>query len=173
VVQSDDDVMFEAGAAAERLDLSASGMRRLAVIFEQVHGELPRKPDAKGRVSESSGRLYSGEVLRQLETARAMVEAERYPTIREALQALLRGEPADLPAEVGVGAQVNSAEAWRVVLGELREVRAELVALRSEVATGRALPEGEQVAETTTGESSGVLVRVALWLEQRLHKGRG
>jgi hypothetical protein len=165
-VQSDGDVMFEAGAAAERLNLSVSGLRRLGVIFEQVHGELPRKPDAKGRVSESSGRLYSVEVLRQLETARAMVEAERYPTIREALRALLRGEPADLPAEVGTGAQVNSSEAWRMVLGELREVRAELTALRSEVATGRALPEGQQGAETATGEPSGVLVRVAIWLER-------
>ncbi len=171
-MQSDGDVMFEAGAAAERLNLSASGMRRLGVIFEQVHGELPRKPDAKGRVSESSGRLYSGEVLRQLETARAMVEAERYPTIREALRALLRGEPADLPAEVGTGAQVNSSEAWRMVLGELREVRAELTALRSEVATGRALPEGQQVAETATGEPSGVFVRVAVWLERRF-RGQG
>jgi hypothetical protein len=162
--------MFEAGAAAERLNLSVSGLRRLGVIFEQVHGELPRKPDAKGRVSESSGRLYSVEVLEQLETARAMVEAERYPTIREALRALLRGEPADLPAEVGTGAQVNSGEAWRMVLGELREVRAELTALRSEVATVRALPEGQQVAETATGAPSGVLVRVATWLERVLRR---
>ncbi len=170
-MQNDGDVMFEAGAAAERLALSVSGMRRLAVIFEQVHGELPRKPDAKGRVSESSGRLYSVEVLEQLETARAMVEAERYPTIREALRALARGEPADLPAEVATGARGASSEAaWRAVLGELREVRAELVALRSEVATGRALPEGEQVAETVTGESSGVFVRLALWLERVLRR---
>jgi len=166
-------IVFEAGAAAERLGVSPSGMRRLAVIYEGVHGDLPRKPDVKGNISEASGRLYSGEVLGRLEAARAMVEAERYPTIREALQALRRGEPTDLPAEVATGARGASSDAaWRAVLVELREVRAELAALRSEVATGRALPQGEPATETATSETPGVLVRVALWLERRL-RGQG
>lgn len=63
-------IVFEAGAAAERLGVSPSGMRRLAVIYEQVHGDLPRRTDAKGRVTESAGRLYSGEVLGRWETSR-------------------------------------------------------------------------------------------------------
>lgn len=155
--------VFEAEAAAERLSVSPSGLRRLAVIYEQVHGELPRKG--------KTGRLYSGEVLGQLEAARAMVEAERYPTIKEALQALERGELPDLPAEVATGARAGSDETLRAVVAELREVRAELAALRSEVATGRALPEGERATGSATGAAPGVLVRVAMWLEQRLRLG--
>lgn len=52
-----------------------------------------------------------------------------------------------------------------------KEMQAEVEALRSEVVTGRSLPEDEQVTETARGESSGVLVRAAMWLEQLLRRG--
>lgn len=87
-----------------------------------------------------------------------MVEAERYPTIREALQALKRGSCPTPPAEVATGAVGASAEVWQAVVAELREMRAEL----------GALPEGERATATATGAAPGVLVRVAMRLERRL-----
>ncbi len=174
-MQSDGDVMLEAGVAARRLGVSPSGMRRLAVIYEQVCGDLPRKSNAAGEVSHTSGRLYPGEALERLEAARAMVAAERYPTIREALHGLMRGEPADMPRGVATGSQGGSGEALGALLAELREVRAELAALRSEVATLRALPGGERLpaVEGRGAGEDGPAVRVVRWLERRLRGGRG
>ena len=45
--------IIPAGEAARELGVSVSGLRRLIVIYEEVHGELPRK-GAKGRMRVSS-----------------------------------------------------------------------------------------------------------------------
>lgn len=58
-----------------------SGLRRYATLYEQVHGELPRRPNTQSR-------LYPGEALERLAAARQLVETERAKSILEALQAL-------------------------------------------------------------------------------------
>ncbi len=171
--------LLEAGAAAEQLGLSPSGLRRVAAIYEAVHGELPRKRDTKAR-------LYPAEALERLTTARRLVEAEVYRSIGEALQALERGVPVDLTAEplevAPVRSQAVPNEALGVLLGELRglreenaEIRAELRALRSEVGELRRLPPASMVSrddEPAVVEVEGPFVRAARWLERRLRGGR-
>jgi DNA-binding transcriptional MerR regulator len=149
--------LYEAGAAAERLGVSPSGLRRYASLYEQVHGELPRKVNTKNR-------LYPGEALERLAAAKQLVEAERYKSILEALEALEQGVQPDLPAtEVQVvgGLQGDTALA---LLDELRAVRLELVEMRAEMQTLAALPPADKGA----GAEAGLLVRLAARLEQWL-----
>lgn len=157
--------MLEAGAAGERLDVSPSGLRRLAAIYEGVYGPLPRK--GKG------GRLFSGEALEALTAARRLVEAERFGTIREALEAFKRGERPDRWLETLEAPHAGSQALSEAVLGELRALRGEVEALRVEVATSRQLPGGESAREAprSGGEKDGPLVRAARWLERMLRRG--
>ncbi len=178
-------MVHEAGAAAEQLGLSPSGLRRVAAIYEAVHGELPRKQDTRAR-------LYPAEALERLTTARRLVEAEVYRSIGEALEALVRGVPVNLTVELSDAAPVRSQavpnEALGVLLGELRglreenaEIRAELRALRSEVGELRRLPVASVTSPTdlldpdepAAVEVEGPFVRAARWLERRLRGGRG
>ena len=158
-------MLLEAGAAAEQLGVSPSGMRRLAVIYEQVHGPLLRRG--------GGGRLFSSEALEALETARRVVELEQVATIREALQRLKEGERLEMTLEAVEGAPVNAQVLSGAVVRELRALRAEVEALRSEVAT-RGLPEG-QTGGAGAGwpDAPGPFVRFAVWLERRLRGGRG
>jgi hypothetical protein len=101
-------------------------------------------------------------------------------SIRDALLAVESGAVPSADAALALGQDGRVVEALGVVAARLealqdsnQELRAEVEALRGEVATGRALPEGEQGAEVATGAPSGALVRVATWLERLLHKGRG
>lgn len=77
--------------AARLLEVSGSGLRRLAEIYAEVHGELPRDDSTKG---ERKARLWPAEALERLQAARALVQANRYPSIKEALEALEHGEVA-------------------------------------------------------------------------------
>ncbi len=161
------------GSAARRLGVSPSGLRRLAGAYSEVYGELQK--DASG-----TSRIWSGEAVARLESARALMAAGRARSIKDALLAVEGGATPSADAALALGQDGRVVEALGVVAARLeavlesnRRLEAEVEALRREVATSRALPEGEQGAETVTGKSSGVLVRVATWLEQRLHKGRG
>jgi DNA-binding transcriptional MerR regulator len=159
--------LLEAGAAAERLGVSPSGLRRYASLYEQVHGELPRKVNTENR-------LYSGESLERLATARRLVEVKRYKSILEALEALEQGvqpEQIDVP---GSGIQVVGGlqgDAALALLDELRAVRAELVALRednrqmrAEMQKLAALPPADEVAGRETGLLTRLAARVERWL---------
>lgn len=63
---------------AERLQVSSSGLRRLAAIYEGVHGALPKDP--------MGGRLWSPQAVARLEAAKALVDAGRVKSVREALE---------------------------------------------------------------------------------------
>jgi vacuolar-type H+-ATPase subunit H len=71
--------------AAAALDVSPSGLRRLADIYAGVCGELPRDP-------RTHSRIWPREAVAELATARSLVAEKRTPTIRAALQAIRRGE---------------------------------------------------------------------------------
>jgi hypothetical protein len=113
----------------------------------------------------------------RLEQARALMAAGQARSIKDALMAVEGGAapPVEVAAAGGdvVAALGVVATRLEAVLESNRRLEAEVEALRGEVATARALPEGEQGTETVTGESSGVLVRAARWLERKLRGGKG
>jgi hypothetical protein len=154
-----DDVMLEAGAAAEQVGVSASGLRRLAPLYEAVHGELPRKP-------KSLNRLWPLLAVERLQAARRLVEAERYRTISDALTALARGlEPDDLelaPPAASVSPDATQ-QALEVLTAEVRELRRELAEIR-------ALPPAGFREEPDDLQRHGPLVRVAMALERWLKR---
>ncbi len=157
----DDDVLLEAGAAAEAVGVSASGLRRLAPLYEQVHGELPRKP-------RSNNRLWPQAALERLTAARQLVEQERYRTISDALTALARGlEPDDLQLEPRAARVSPDAtqQALELLTLEVRELRREL----SEI---RALPPAPARKEPDDRERHGLIARAAISLERWLKRLR-
>jgi len=80
---------------ASQLRVSASGLRRLAAIYESVHGPLPK--DAMG------GRLWSTAAVARLQSAKALVDAGRVKSVREALERpaeQFNAEVAELPSEI-------------------------------------------------------------------------
>jgi DNA-binding transcriptional MerR regulator len=150
--------LLEAGAAAERLGVSPSGLRRYASLYEQVHGELPRKVNTENR-------LYPGEALGRLAGARQLVETGRCKSILEALEALERGVRPDVVNTEGKMQGFGmTGDASRALLEELRALRAELAELRAEVKEVTALPPAARVG----GERGGVLTRLAERVERWL-----
>ncbi len=149
-----DDVLLEAGAAADAVGVSASGLRRLAPIYEAVHGELPRKP-------RSNNRLWPQIAVERLQRARLLVEQERHRTILDALTALARGvddDDAELaPVSVRVGPDATQ-QAIAILTAEVRELRRELAELR-------ALPPAPGRKEQGDQERPGLLVRAATAIE--------
>ncbi len=76
------------GDAAQRLGVSASGLKRLAKIYAELYGPLPR--------DSADNRLWPSDAIERLEAARALVETKRISSIKEALHAVDRG--IDVPA---------------------------------------------------------------------------
>lgn len=156
--------LLEAGAAAERLGVSPSGLRRYASLYEQLHGELPRKVNTENR-------LYPDEALERLATARRLVEVKRCKSILEALEALEQGVKPDLPAaEVQVVGGMTG-DAALALLEELRAVRAELGALREDnremqakLERLAALPPADMGAGVEAGLLTRLAARVEGWL---------
>lgn len=149
-----DDVLLEAGTAAEQVGVSASGLRRLAPIYEAVHGELPRKP-------KSLNRLWSQTAVERLQRARRLVELERYRTISDALTALARGLDVDEVELAPTAARTNPDATQKA----LEVLTAEVRALRQEVAGLKALP--APAANSQPDEQQhGLIVRLAIRLER-------
>lgn len=86
------DLLLPASEAARQLGLSPSGLRRLAMGYERVHGALPR--DDRG------GRLWTGEALARLDAARALVAAEGAPSVERALDLMASGQAPALATPV-------------------------------------------------------------------------
>lgn len=161
------DVWLEAGAAAEAVGVSASGLRRIAPIYEQVHGTLPRKP-------KSNNRLWTQDAVERLQQARRLVELERFKTILEALTALQRGLE---PDEVEITAKNAYSSSDLPTQQALAMLITEVKALRSELAEVRRLqPVEVESKKTTAGKEAtdssqhGLLVRAALWIERLMHQ---
>lgn len=172
-------VFLEAGRVAKQLGVSSSGMRRLAVIYEEVHGDLPRKGP-----KDTDARLFPPNAVERLAAARQMVEAERFGSIKEALEALEAGVRPDITiadtldtaardlSGEALGLLLEELRGMRSELAELRPVRREVQALREEIATLKALPPAESVQPVTERAADqearhGPLVRLALWFESR------
>lgn len=191
-------VVYTAGQAAQQLEVSSSGLRRLANAYEAVFGELPRDPGTQARG-------YPEEAIERLRAARRGVETGQYKSTQAALGALKRGVPVDAGTEM-VGGQDDAAQdatgqALRVLTAEMQAMRAEIERLRLAVEErdrvqlpptanaeriDRALkveliedrpppqrpansPESDDTADRP-GASDGLLVRAARWVERRLRR---
>ncbi len=153
----------EPAEAARLLQVSASGLRRLAASYEHVHGELPRKGGTQAR-------LFPQEAVERLAQARALVEAGRCKSTVEALTALEQGlepEPgAEMAGQRLTAPEAATGEALRVLLQEVQTMRTELERLRVVVEDrdrAQLPPDGPRPAA-----GHGLIVRAALWLEQLL-----
>src|SRR5215204_4888731 len=112
--------LVKSAAAANVLGISKTTLNRLAPIYEQVHGELPRG----GR----HARLWPLEAIERIQSARLAVEERR----AESIEAALRGfdTPEDLqsfrlPARISGGTLETRASprALEELVGELHALR--------------------------------------------------
>lgn len=99
------------GTVQQRLQVSSAGLRRLAVVYEQVHGPLPR--------DQRSGRVYSAEAVERLERARELVKNGRSPSV----EAALRGVELAEGVEGGRGWQRPPDESLAALVDEVRLLR--------------------------------------------------
>ncbi len=169
------EVVLNPGDVARRLGVSPSGLRRLAGVYAELYGELPKD-------SSGTSRLWSPMAVNRLEAARALMAAGQARSIKDALLAVEDGAvpPVEVMAhdgrvEAALGVVAARLEA---VLESNQRLEGEVAALRSEVAASRALPGAErvQMAEQDSGAAEapakgsaaadGPLVRTARWLEQ-------
>jgi DNA-binding transcriptional MerR regulator len=140
--------LLEAGTAAERLGVSASGLRRLAIIYETVFDELPRKP-------RSNNRLFPEEAVERLQAARALLQVEKYRTINEALEAIKYGLVAEDEIEASQAIKEPAPQALELLITEIQGLREDLKRTREDnaalqnqlLATARQLPSAEGVQE--------------------------
>jgi hypothetical protein len=164
---ADAEVVMNPGDVARRLGVSPSGLRRLAGVYAQVYGDLPKD-------SSGTSRQWPGEAVYRLEQARALMAAGQARSIKDALLAVEKGATPSADAALALGQDGRVVEALGVVAARLeavlesnRRLEAEVEALRREVATSRALPELDKAA---LQDRPGVLTRVLRWLERRLSK---
>lgn len=109
---------------AKDLGVSSSGLRRLALIYERVYGQLPRDPRL--------GRMWTLEAIGRLEEARAEVQKGRAVSVEAALAALRAGmEPAS-PVVRGATIQEEPLAALLLEIKSLREAVEEQNRLLSE-----------------------------------------
>lgn len=145
-----------------RLEVSASGLRRLAGIYERTVGQLPR---------DERGRVWPEEAVEELEGARAIVREQRAVSIEAALRLGQEGPPGtpvragDVPdvAPVQERGGPSPAEAILEELRSLRELVEEqnrrIAELEEAVRTGRELEaprDRPQPPETGAAEPEGV-----------------
>lgn len=138
-----------------RLEVSPSGLRRLAGIYERSVGPLPR---------DERGRVWPEEAVEDLERARAAVREQRAVSIEAALrgQETPQGGAGD-PERVNVpeapfgGIRGGSGPA-EAILEELRALRGlveeqsvRIRELEEAVRTGRELPAAEEPSNVSPG----------------------
>lgn len=131
------EVVLNPGDVARRLGVSPSGLRRLAGVYAELYGALPKD-------SSGTTRLWSPEAVRRLEAARALMAAGQARSIKDALLAVEGGAapPVEVMAhdgwvEAALGVVAARLEA---VLASNERLEVEVAALRAEVEAARALP---------------------------------
>ncbi len=174
------EVVLSPGDVARRLGVSPSGLRRLAVVYGEVYGELQK--DAGG-----TSRVWPRDAVVRLQAARALMAAGRARSVRDALMAV-EGGAAPLVEVAAAGGDVVAAlgvvaTRLEAVLASNERLEAEVAALRSEVEAVRALPASERPAAVegqsgaaqrhATGQGAaeasadGLVVRAVRWVERR------
>jgi len=108
---SEAEVQIGAAEVAARLGVSGTGLRRLADIYAEVHGDLHRDP-------KTNNRIWTTLAMNRLETARSLLHSGRADSIKNALMAAAEGvepsvESISIPSTGGVQAAAWSALAQR------------------------------------------------------------
>lgn len=111
--------------AAKQLGVSASGLRRLATLWEEVYGPIRWEGEREG-----GGRVYPESVVKRLEAARTLVRNGQSKSIQNALQALDGG--ATPPAQALARSGLPDHDLFEALLTELRTIHEELSQLRTE-----------------------------------------
>jgi hypothetical protein len=166
-----DTIVYDPARAAELLGVSASGLRRLAPIYESVYGDLKRV--GRGAADKRS-REWTTEAIERLQTARGVTgRGKPYRTIEAALEALRDG------VEVGsieidftgrhTGADGALGETLQVLIGEIQALRGEVLELKQNQALPQSPAENKNSSEPADRQH-GFLVRSALWLERLLRR---
>ena len=147
------------GEVAEYLGVSAPTVRRMAKAYELVYGPLPR--DVR------SHRAWSLDAVQRVQIAHGAVSTGRVTSLEAALQMVRDGLDLPVPTVLPVQHDVLAE-----LLAEVRGLRAlaeaqgrELVALRSAMTEGRALPApglaGDKLArEVVTAHPEPMVERV-------------
>ncbi len=167
---ADAEVVLSPGEAARVLGVSPSGLRRLAVVYGEVYGELQK--DAGG-----TSRIWPREAVVRLQAARALMAAGQARSVRDALVAVEGGTapPVELTAAGGdvVAALGVVATRLEALLESNQRLEAEVAALRSEVEGLRALPASERspAVEGRGAGDDGLVVRAARWIERQVRGG--
>ncbi|MEX2542873.1 MAG: hypothetical protein WD314_13775 [Trueperaceae bacterium] len=132
--------------AAEALGVSPSGLRRLAEIYSGVRGDLPRDPRTRSRI-------WPERAVSELGAARRLVLQNRAASIREALEALDRGETVP---ERRIGAQRASPQLLERMAEDLHSLHDELELVRVELAEMRSIgAEMRSMMAELSGELAG------------------
>ncbi len=125
--------LFTPQQAAETLGVSASGLRRLASIYAELYGELPRDPDRTGRTSP---RVWPVEAVARLRRARELVTTGKQRSIADALRVVEAGDSGlDIPASLvgpGDAPRGQVLKLLRALLEAQQETSARLEALEAE-----------------------------------------
>jgi DNA-binding transcriptional MerR regulator len=157
--------LIEAGMAAEQLEVSASGLRRLAIIYETVFDELPRKP-------RSHNRLFPQEAVERLRIARGLLQAAKYRTINEALEALKHGLVAENEIEVLQPTKTPSPQALEMLIAEIQGLREDLKVAKKDnaVLQGQLMATVKQLPKAKDPLEDGMIVDVARRLDRLVKK---
>ncbi len=137
--------IYSASEAAQRLGVSVGMLRRYALAFEALGGEITLDPQR--------GRRYTGKQVELLEKSRAFVQANPGLGVEDGVRAALGGDvrlsvkpPPPMPGELAVREAVASAmrpvlaEALEPMLEQLKRQEEEIRALREQL-QGLPLPE--------------------------------
>lgn len=149
---SEFEVHISAADAARRLDVSGTGLRRLADIYDRVHLPLARDP-------KTNNRIWTLSAVERLEAARMLLRSGRAASVEAALGALEEGaEPslesistpaAGVPQGVALGVLIDRFAALERDNAELRAMLGEM--LEAQQAQSRqlaALPQERDESET-------------------------
>jgi hypothetical protein len=119
--------VFGAGDVAKQLGISLPSLRRLAVVYERVYGELPR---------DDRGRLWPEKAVARLQAARVAVREGRAASTEAALRAGDDGEVVvDRRYPPPSKAADDRADALEKLLEELRLLRGAIEGMSRRLAT--------------------------------------
>ena len=148
------EVTTSASVAAATLGVSGTGLRRLADIYAEVHGDLERDP-------KTNNRIWTGLAVDRLAAARALLRSGRADSIKSALVAAEEGvEPpaGDLSTPPAGGVQgaawmalAQRFEALERSNTEMHEQLAELLALNRALMNRLDAPKEDAERDTYQG----------------------
>ena len=142
----DEGVLLPPAEAMRVLRVSASGLRRYASIYEELHGEMPR--DNQGR------RLWNRQAVDALRAAKGLVDAGKVASIGAALEGLENAPQTMLEAAANLSAKptdealsrllekLNSVDRLEHEVRLLREQVEKQNDLIAELVEAKALPPG-------------------------------